>query len=67
MAATKSTSFSETTNTTANTSNLTISIYFSPNNTQTWFASKTIYCSCDGQTQSANVALSKAHHLLFII
>lgn len=59
MAVTKSTSFSETTNTTANTSNLTISIYFSPNNTQTWFASKTVYCSCNGQTQSANVALSK--------
>lgn len=59
MAATKSTSFSETTNTSANTSNLTISIYFSPNNTQTWFASKTLYCSCNGQTQSANVALNR--------
>lgn len=59
MAATKSTSFSETTNTSANTSNLTISIYFSPNNTQTWFASKTLYCSCNGQTQSANVTLNR--------
>lgn len=59
MAATKSTSFSETTNTSANTSNLTISIYFSPNNTQTWFASKTVYCSCNGQTQSANVTLNR--------
>lgn len=60
MAASKSTSFGESNiNSSTNTSSLTIYIYFSPNNTQTWFASKTLYCTCNGVTQSANVALSQ--------
>lgn len=59
MAASKSTTFSESNISTANnTSSLTINIYFSPNNTQTWFASKTLYCTCNGVTQSANVSLN---------
>ena len=56
MAISKSTGFSEgNINISANSSSLTINIYFSANNSTTWFASKVLYCSCNGQTQSANV------------
>lgn len=60
FAVSKSTSFSESNlNPTANTSTLNITIYFSPNNNQTYFNSKTLYCTCNGVSQSANVKLSK--------
>lgn len=60
FAVSKSTSFSESNlNPTANTSTLNITIYFSPNNSQTYFNSKTLYCSCNGVSQSANVKLTK--------
>ena len=39
-----------------NTSSLTIDIYFSVQNQTTWFQTATLYCSCNGQTQSANVS-----------
>lgn len=62
MAVTKTTSFSEPGLTEAmitnNYSTLTINIYFSPNNTVTWFQSATLYCSCNGSNQSQNVSLS---------
>lgn len=55
--ATKSTTFNDFgQNITANTSALTINIYFSAQNTSTWFNGKTLYCSCDGQNQSASVS-----------
>ena len=58
--ATKSTSFNESNiNIGSNTSSLTINIYFSAQNTQTFFYGKTLYCSCDGQTQSATVSHEK--------
>ena len=60
FAVSKSTSFSESNlNPTANTSTLNITIYFSPNNSSTYFNSKTLYCTCNGVSQSANVKLSK--------
>ena len=56
FAISKSTSFSESNlNVTNNTSSLTISIYFSANNSTTWFSSETLYCTCNGVTQSKNV------------
>lgn len=62
MAVTKTTSFSEPALTDAmitnNYSTLTINIYFSPNNTVTWFQTATLYCSCNGSNQSQNVSLS---------
>lgn len=42
-----------------NTSNLTINISFWAPTSQTWFASATLNCWCDGQQQSANVSLSR--------
>lgn len=42
-----------------NTSSLTINISFWASTSQTWFASATLNCWCDGQQQSANVSLSK--------
>ena len=60
FAVTKTTTLSESNiSIEKNTSSLTINIYFSPNNTQTWFQSKTLYCTCNGVTQSKNVGLSK--------
>lgn len=41
-----------------NTSSLTVNIYFSPNNSSTWFQSKTLYCWVNGVEQSKNVGLS---------
>ena len=46
-----------------NTSSLTINIYFSPNNTSTWFQSATLYCTCNGVQQSKKVSLSKGGHV----
>lgn len=59
FAASKSTTFSESTNISANTSTLTINIYFSANNTTTYFSNRILNCSCYGQTQSAKVTLTK--------
>lgn len=42
-----------------NTSSLTINISFWAPTSQTWFASATLNCWCDGQQQSANVSLSR--------
>ena len=60
FAASKSTSFSESNISTANnTSSLTINIYFSANNQTTWFQSSTLYCTCNGATQSQTVSHSR--------
>ena len=60
MAITVTTSFSESNlSIQNNTSSLTVNIYFSPNNTQTWFQSATLYCRVNGTTQSKTVSLSK--------
>ena len=60
FAVSKSTSFSESNlNSTTNTSSLKITVYFSPNNSVTYFSNETLYCSCNGSTQSAKVSLSK--------
>ncbi len=60
FAASKSTSFSESNISTANnTSSLTINIYFSANNQTTWFQSATLYCTCNGVTQSQTVSHSR--------
>ena len=56
FAVSKSTTFSESNlDVVNNTSSLTITIYFSANNSSTWFSSETLYCTCNGVTQSANV------------
>lgn len=58
--ATKNTSFSESyIDTSSNTSALTINIYFSAQNSETWFQSAWLSCSCNGQTQGANVSHPK--------
>lgn len=58
MAVSKSTTFSESNvNVNANTSSLTINIYFSPNNYQTYFDSTPLYCSCNGVQQVQYVSL----------
>lgn len=58
--ATKTTTFSESNkNAETNTLSLTINIYFSANNSQTWFNGKTLYCTCNGVTQSRSITLSK--------
>lgn len=60
FAVTKTTTFSESNvSLPNNTSSLTINIYFSPNNTSTWFSSATLYCTCNGVQQSKKVSLSK--------
>ena len=54
---TKNTTFSESNvNTNTNTSSLTINIYFSADNQQTYFSNEPLYCSCNGVTQSRNVS-----------
>ena len=58
--ATKRTTFSESNISIANnTSNLTINVYFSAQNSTTWFQSATLSCSCNGSTQSKTVSHSK--------
>jgi hypothetical protein len=39
-----------------NSSILTLNIYFSADNYQTYFSDTPLYCTCNGQTQSANVS-----------
>ena len=56
----KSTTFSESNiSIEKNTSSLTINIWFSAQNSTTWFGSATLYCTCNGSTQSAVVSHSK--------
>lgn len=60
FAITKSTTFKESNvSVENNTSDLKITISFSPNNNDTWFSSKKLSCTCNGKTQSKNVSLSK--------
>ncbi len=60
FAASKSTSFNESNiSTTNNTSSLTINIWFSANNSTTYFQSATLYCTCNGVTQSQTVSHSR--------
>lgn len=60
FAVTKSTTFKESNISIAdNTSTLTITIEFSPNNNETYFSSKTLNCTCNGKTLSKSVSLSK--------
>lgn len=59
-AKTKKTTFSESNiNVTENTSDLKITIEFSSTSSETWFSSKSLSCTCNGKTQSANVSLSQ--------
>lgn len=54
---TKYTTFNESSiNATTNTSSLTINIYFSADNQQTYFSNTPLYCTCNGVTQSRNVS-----------
>lgn len=60
FAVSKSTSFSESNvSIENNTSSLTITIYFSANNSVTYFTNTPLYCTCNGVTQSARVSHSK--------
>lgn len=59
FAVTKSTSFSESVDKVNNRSNLSITIKFSANNSSTWFNSKSLKCTCNGEEQSKTVSLSK--------
>lgn len=59
FAASKSTSFSESINVESNKSDLSITITFSANNSSTYFSSKKLKCTCNGEEQSKNVSLSK--------
>ncbi len=59
FAASKSTSFSESVDKANNRSNLSITITFSANNSSTWFNSKALKCTCNGEEQSKSVSLSK--------
>ena len=64
FANTVTTSFSESNiSVPNNTSRLTINIYFSPNNSITWFQSATLYCTCNGVQKSKKVSLSKGGHV----
>jgi len=58
MAVSKSTTFNESNiSIENNTSSLSITIYFSPNNYETYFTNETLYCTCNGVTQSRNITL----------
>lgn len=60
FAVTKSTTFAESdVSIEGNTSTLKITIKFSPNNTSTYFSSKTLNCTCNGVKKTASVSLSK--------
>lgn len=59
FAVTKSTSFSESVDKVNNRSNLSITITFSANNSSTWFNSKSLKCTCNGEEQFKTVSLSK--------
>lgn len=59
FAASKSTSFNETVDVANNKSSLSITITFSANNSVTYFSSKSLKCTCNGEEQSKSVSLSK--------
>lgn len=59
FAASQNTSFSESVDKVNNRSNLSITITFSANNSSTWFSSKKLKCTCNGEEQSKHVSLSK--------
>lgn len=59
FAASKSTSFSESVDKANNRSDLSITITFSANNSSTWFNSKSLKCTCNGEEKSKTVSLSK--------
>ena len=59
FAASQNTSFSESVDKVNNRSNLSITITFSANNGSTWFNSKKLKCTCNGEEQSKTVSLSK--------
>lgn len=59
FAASKSTSFNESIDVANNESDLSITITFSANNSSTWFNSKSLKCTCNGEEQSKTVSLSK--------
>ena len=60
MAVKKTTTFTESNiNINNNTSSLSIKIYFSANNSETWFASATLSCTCNGTTKTKNVSHSR--------
>lgn len=57
MAVKKTTTFSESNiNINNNTSSLSIKIYFSANNSITWFNSATLSCTCNGVTKTKTVS-----------
>lgn len=58
FAVTKSTSFNENLDIANNKSDLSITITFSANNSSTWFGSKSLKCTCHGETKSKKVSLS---------
>lgn len=60
FAVTKTTTFAEDNlNPNTNTSTLKITIYFSANNSVTYFSGKTLKCTCNGVTKSASVSHPK--------
>ncbi len=60
MAVTKRTTFSESNiNETNNTSSLTINIYFSANNSSTFFIDYPLKCTCNGSSQTKKVSHPK--------
>lgn len=60
FAVTKTTTFSESNvSIENNTSSLTITIYFSANNSTTYFSSEPLSCTCNGVTKTVNVAHPK--------
>lgn len=63
FATTKTTTFNEPaltdTDIQNNSSTLKITVYFSPNNSVTWFSSATLYCTVNGVQKNQKVSLSK--------
>lgn len=56
MATIRTTPVESNVNVNTNSSVLTLNIYFSADNYQTYFSDTPLYCTCNGQTQSANVS-----------
>ena len=60
MAVKKTTTFTESNiNINNNTSSLSIKIYFSANNSETWFSGATLSCTCNGTTKTKSVSHSR--------
>lgn len=60
MAVKKTTTFTESNiNVNNNTSSLSIKIYFSANNSVTWFSSATLTCTCNGTQKTKKVSHSR--------